>query len=781
MPLENSPLRGTRCLRIAAIGILALAGFLVATTQAQAKDAPKMVDVIVQADGDPAGVGRWVEGAGGRVRYRYQNVPALAVSLPSSQVAALTALASVRLVEKERMFYLNDTGPEGTGANERSRAYVVAASPGHQVHAFNAAALKGTATAKGYANFLYTGAAEIWEATGFGEGTIVAVVDSGVVRNVALADAVTGAPGFPNGYNAYPDGVEATDPGNHWHGTFVAGVVAGSAALQLEDPADPLYQAIATFLPVWQPASPTDPMVVPILGQAPLAKVYPVKVFPQSEDGSPTSIILDGLDHVLSLKKKGLLDVDIVNLSLGGPTVFDGLNTFDRFLDELTRAKILVVAAAGNEGPIPNSVGSPATSFSVLSVGALDFAPSSRVFYEWLGRAVADQAGMGWVMRPTAETRVANFSSRGPLSDGRVGPEISALGLWNFGVDPGNGLMWAGGTSFASPTVAGAAALLNAFWEAQGNETAPGVLQSALLRSAKSDVVGRKWRDVNDQGQGAVDAPAALEALQRRRWSWEPDKKFGRPLEANILGEPIRGRTQQWDSRVLSLDPSETFDAVLEIGKTTSRVTVEVYDIQTPDNSDRAFWPNSLEVHVQSAKRTAAPHPVAVFWYPFLYGNAFTLQIDDGAWTLAGETVADQPMEPGLMKISLAGDSSNESPVRFKMRIKRENQLSDRRKPIAQGVVRQGDNALIPIVIPAGKTRATFDLRWERDWTTLPSSDIDMYLLNANGDLLSVDGATLNSPERVVLESPTPGTYYLFIDALEVYQRDAYKLYLRLE
>ena len=54
------------------------------------------------------------------------------------------------------------------------------------------------------------------------------------------------------------------------------------------------------------------------------------------------------------------------------------------------------VIKAGNDGPIPNSVGSPATSFSALSVGALDYAPSSRTLYEYGGlTAGARRAGTG--------------------------------------------------------------------------------------------------------------------------------------------------------------------------------------------------------------------------------------------------------------------------------------------------------------------------------------------------------------------------------------------------
>jgi len=55
-------------------------------------------------------------------------------------------------------------------------------------------------------------------------------------------------------------------------------------------------------------------------------------------------------------------------MSLGGPTVYDGRDTFDRFILELWKANILVVASAGNSDPIPNTVGSPATDYNSIAV-----------------------------------------------------------------------------------------------------------------------------------------------------------------------------------------------------------------------------------------------------------------------------------------------------------------------------------------------------------------------------------------------------------------------------
>ena len=736
------------------------------------------VDLLIQTTGSVDALVDFVTSIGGTINFRYENVPVVAVSIPADQVQALSEFPGVALVEKDEMVYL----PDDVGDDVHPLAYTVEALDGVDLEAIEPFSIDVEALPEGYANFQYTRAFSIWPMTDFGMGTVVAVVDTGVAPNVCLSHAVIGAPGFPDGYNATGDGVPATDPSNHWHGTHVAGVIASACALRFSDPTDPLYQAISAYLPWW-------PNFVPIFGQAPGANIYPVKVFPQDGSGVPTSVILDGLDHVLTLKKSGLLDIDIVNMSLGGPTFFDGRDTFDLFIRELKKAHIFVVTSAGNEGPIPNSVGSPATSYDSLSVGALDYATSSRVLYEYLGLTRGadgvpfngdEGPGMGMVMRPTDETRVANFSSRGPLSDGRGGPDISALGLWNFHAGPQNELRWAGGTSFAAPTVAGVAALLNAYWEnVEGRETNPLVLRAALLKGADPDEVAEPWRDFNDQGWGAVDAPHALRILKEKSWGYVPIVNAGR-LRANVLPRPRRGQVDVWESDVITLNPSESFDAVFEVNRYTSRVVVEVFDITTPDNSGYAYWPNALEVHLQSAKRTAWQHPVEVYWYPFWYGDSFDIVVEDGPWTFWGIPWTYQPMEPGLMKLSLIGDFSNEAPVRFRVRITRENFRQPLRNPVASGHIEMGDVFLIPVEIPDGVTTATFDLTWRRDWSRYPTSDIDMWIFDPAFNLASWQGVSGNAPERAVIENPEAGTWWVYIEGYEMYLPDRYSLYLTL-
>ena len=728
------------------------------------------VDLIIQTDGPTSALVDKIEAVGGTVKYAYRNIPAVAASIPAAKVAEVISFQGVTRYEKDKMVY-----PSVEKDTIGPTSYAVKDMKGIKVKAVDPSATKPRIQPLGYANFMYTGADQIWEATGYGEGSVVAVVDTGTVPNVCLEHAVIGAPGYPDGYNATGDGVPATDPSNHWHGTHVGGVIASACSLDFsDDPSDPLYQAIAAYLP-W----PVD--FVPIYGEAPAAQLYPVKVFPQDGGGSPTSVILDGLDHVLSLKVDELLDVDVVNMSLSGGSVYDEGDAYDVMLKAFYKNQIFVVSSASNDGPTPNSIGSPATTKVSLAVGALDYAPSSRVLYEYLGLTYGMGAGQGLVMRPTDEVRVTNFSSRGPLRTGHLGLDISALGLWNFQAGPNNEIRWAGGTSFSSPTVAGVAALLNAWKEARtGGDTGVYNLRAALLLGADPDVVGESWQAPVDQGFGTLDAIGAFEHLRTRDLAITYPLKVGK-LTANVMGDAVRGQVETYETEAITLNASEKLDAVFKISPFTSKVNIEIFDIVTADNSAYAFWPNSLEVHVQDARSTGVESALGLYWYPYAYGDAFTIEVEDGPWSVDGSEAYYAPMLPGLMKVTLIGDYSNEAPVSFKMRVTRENFKPLLHGLVAEADIKMGDTFVVPVEIPENTDKATFDLTFRRNWTKFPTSDIDMLLFDPEFNLAATDGASLNAPERSVISEPMAGTWYVYIDGFEMYRPDHFKLFMNLE
>jgi hypothetical protein len=303
--------------------------------------------------------------------------------------------------------------------------------------------------------------------------------------------------------------------------------------------------------------------------------------------------------------------------------------------------------------------------------------------------------------------------------------------------------------------------------------------------------VGASWRDFNIQGHGALWMPRALAAL--KDWRCLPGAftpVYTGRLEPNILCPPRPGRTESSSWRPYHFRPGEVRNLVFEIGATTSRVVVEGKGLLVPPNTTPVVFSNALELHVQSAKRSALSSPVSL-WIghdqAVAMGGAFTIEIEDGDWLLNGLPVewapgvaVSQPMEPGLMKLSLGADWVNQFPVGLDVRVTRENDAPHARRPIYRNWISSGDLLAVPVAIPVGKTKATFDLRWARDWSRFPTSDIDLILVAPDGTML-LDGATVNAPERAIVKDPMAGEWQAYLVGYQVDKTDYVRLYLTLE
>jgi subtilisin family serine protease len=166
-----------------------------------------------------------------------------------------------------------------------------------------------------------------------GEGTTVAVLDTGI--DYSLADLGAGfGDGFKvvDGYDFVNDDADPMD--DHYHGTHVAGIIAGTGAES-------------------------------VTGVAPAANLTAYKVLDGGGEGY-ISVILAGMEAAAD--PTGDHPADVINMSLGGSG--DGRDVLGVAAGNISKAGTLVVAAAGNAGPDEATIGTPAAADGVLAVGA---------------------------------------------------------------------------------------------------------------------------------------------------------------------------------------------------------------------------------------------------------------------------------------------------------------------------------------------------------------------------------------------------------------------------
>ncbi|MGG4147138.1 S8 family serine peptidase [Paenibacillus algorifonticola] len=188
----------------------------------------------------------------------------------------------------------------------------------------------------------FIGAPTYWDSGLTGEGIKVGVIDTGIdYLHPSLKDAYKGGYDFVDNdndpYETLPDPNDAEAATSH--GTHVAGTVAGRG-----DPGNPDSEN------GW------------VKGVAYGADIYAYRVLGPKGKGST--------ENVIAAMERSVIDgMDVINLSLG-----DDFN--DQFeasavaLNNVMLAGVVAVAANGNDGPEPYTVGVPATAELAISVGA---------------------------------------------------------------------------------------------------------------------------------------------------------------------------------------------------------------------------------------------------------------------------------------------------------------------------------------------------------------------------------------------------------------------------
>ena len=189
-----------------------------------------------------------------------------------------------------------------------------------------------------------TGALALWKKGFTGRGVDVALIDTGIAP-------VPGSPESVNGADLSIDSGTANlrFVDGFGHGTHMAGIIAGHDPGLVE-----AHKANGAFV-----------------GIAPGSRIVNVKVG-GTDGGVHVSQVVAALDWVVQNRQANGMNIRVVNLSYGAPATPDWRRDPLAWAAEVAwRRGVLVVSAAGNEGP-GHQLASPAYSPQILAVGATE-------------------------------------------------------------------------------------------------------------------------------------------------------------------------------------------------------------------------------------------------------------------------------------------------------------------------------------------------------------------------------------------------------------------------
>jgi hypothetical protein len=284
-------------------------------------------------------------------------------------------------------------------------------------------------------------------------------------------------------------------------------------------------------------------------------------------------------------------------------------------------------------------------------------------------------------------------------------------------------------------------------------------VRNAIILSADKNVLGDGSGPL-DQGAGFVSGSAALDLL--RNWL-APDTpgeagKSSRFVTLNIhQGAQVPVYIGTVTRTVSNLRPGQRFETYYRVTHETSAVTITLSDV-VPGAVQNPLFGDDILLTVHSAKTSAigASGDYEVF-----------------AFTQGGTFVIPNP-EQGLMRITVNGDWTNASPISAKVAIKADWDINLATTRL--GRLRDGETVTVPFKVKAGVLKLDSILQWDNGWVAYPTNDIDYYLVDPNGTIHA--GATLDAPERIVIDNPVAGNWSVILDGFTVHESwgDWYRL-----
>ena len=346
-----------------------------------------------------------------------------------------------------------------------------------------------------------------------GTGVGIAIVDSGIAPSADFGSRIKGFYDFTK----LTKSGEPTTPAAYddlGHGTHVAGLIASAGAA-------PSYM---------------------FQGVAPNANIVALKVLDKNGAAS-TSTVIAAIEFIV--KNQKALGVQVINLSLGhpitAPAKFDPLV---QAVEAAARQNLIVVVAAGNDGPGYASINSPANAPSAITVGAAN--------------------GKTTVTR--ADDYVPSFSSRGPTwYDGFAKPNVAAPGVNLFSnaapnstlvnaknpaypqetVD-GMKLLDLSGTTMAAAVATGVVALE---LDANAHQTSAPLTPNAAKAILEYTAIKMKKADALTQGAGQINAAGAVQLASSINTSVSTGSWW---LQTGVTGSSlIGGQSYSWAQNII--------------------------------------------------------------------------------------------------------------------------------------------------------------------------------------------------------------------------------------
>jgi serine protease AprX len=209
--------------------------------------------------------------------------------------------------------------------------------------------------------------------------------------------------------------------------------------------------------------------------------------------GTVESNAIKGFEWIVKHKAKH--NIRVATISYGFGTATDGTTALERAVDKTWAAGIVCFKSNGNSGPGAATVTVPAAARGILAIGSL-----------------LDPAGQNsGILGVDYGFRLSPYSSRGPTSDGRIKPDLSAPGESIMAAAAGstNRYVAFSGTSMASPFAAGTAALMIS----ANPKMKPDEVRNVLYKTAAD--WGAKGPD-SDYGHGRIRVLDAVTETLRR-------------------------------------------------------------------------------------------------------------------------------------------------------------------------------------------------------------------------------------------------------------------------